>query len=483
MPSSLWISLPLSALFLSALAFGQADDCSAPTPITGLGLWPFDNTAMTDSGWCPGGVCSCNDSGFHQIHDIFYVWTAPSDGNFQFVTEDNERDWFLGSSARIQVSAGTDCSAVCLTTGSPLADTSTGPGGAGHWLFWNALIFDVQAGDEFLLRIATTDNPSLDDAFDGTPNGTLEIFAIDPAPANDDCSAPTPIAGVGTFPWDTTAPAITTSGFSGGSLCISQTCWYDQTYAEKDLFFTWAAPCDGTYRFKDTGGNAPQSIRMMVHEGADCSATCIGGYVVGCLINSVVHIDVHVVAGQELLIQVGGQGYPAGWTGASELTIEAVDTACSPSISCPQVFPNSAGDYVTLRNSHDYGSGLRLVADGGPPGRWGMFLASDATAGMQVVRSGLLCLSGDILRYSPRNAALANRPEFDSLGAFDDAGKFQHFGSPGLGAYPVPNDLPTQFDLAIAPGSTWAFQLWYRDETLNGSPTANLSDAAIVTFP
>jgi hypothetical protein len=90
------------------------------------------------------------------------------------------------------------------------------------------------------------------------------------------------------------------------------------------------------------------------------------------------------------------------------------------------------------------------------------------------VSDGLLCLAAPIGRYSPAAGGTLN-----SIGRFDAAGVLQSLaGNSSVGSgYDVPAALPSPPGGVIGIGSTWHYQLWYRD-----GPNSNFSDGISVTF-
>ncbi len=74
--------LPLLAATLLATSVGAqgSDDCATPTPISGSGLFPFDNTGAT-TGAEGQTEPLCYAFGTAQVsNDIWFAWTAPSTG-------------------------------------------------------------------------------------------------------------------------------------------------------------------------------------------------------------------------------------------------------------------------------------------------------------------------------------------------------------------------------------------------------------------
>ncbi|MEZ5973961.1 MAG: hypothetical protein R3E96_03695 [Planctomycetota bacterium] len=145
---------------------------------------------------------------------------------------------------------------------------------------------------------------------------------------------------------------------------------------------------------------------------------------------------------------------------------------------------NSTGNPVVVSGLvSPVGSGLHLDAVGGPIGDFRYFLVGDtANASNPVVLGdGLLCLDvagGGILgRYNVVGGAL------NSIGVFDGDGRLVNAAGTSLAGvgYDVPAVLPLPGSPAITAGSTWHFQLWYRDSGA-GAGHSNLSNGLSVGF-
>lgn len=149
-------------------------------------------------------------------------------------------------------------------------------------------------------------------------------------------------------------------------------------------------------------------------------------------------------------------------------------------VFCQPAGTNSSGDSVVLipGPSASAGSGMHLNAFGGPPGQAGYFLVSGGNAGSLAVGQGTLCLSGPIGRYSPVFGGAGN-----SLGDFNLAGIFRSTsGTSGQSAvgFDIPASLPAPIGGSIVSGSSWHFQLWYRDQ--NPGSTSNFSSGLTLQF-
>ena len=91
------------------------------------------------------------------------------------------------------------------------------------------------------------------------------------------------------------------------------------------------------------------------------------------------------------------------------------------------------------------------------------------------VSQGLLCLAPPLGRYTPTAGSAQN-----SVGKFNAAGVFENlFGNSSVSTgFDVPAALPDPPGGTIVAGSTWHFQLWYRD--VGG--VSNFSNGLSVTF-
>lgn len=128
---------------------------------------------------------------------------------------------------------------------------------------------------------------------------------------------------------------------------------------------------------------------------------------------------------------------------------------------CSPANPNSTGEPAVIdaigSNTTSVGD-LTLIANQIPPGKFGMFIASQST-GMTTPPGGqgLLCLAGNIGRF---NTQIFQGP----------TGIIQV----DMGQMPVNPPIP------VVPGSTWYLQCWYRDN--NPGQTSNFTDALSITF-
>ena len=105
---------------------------------------------------------------------------------------------------------------------------------------------------------------------------------------------------------------------------------------------------------------------------------------------------------------------------------------------------------------------VELTASGLPPNQFGYLLASLTPAFNPLPggSQGNLCLGGVIARFT---------------------GQVQSSGAAGTIVVPVDlTIIPANPTTSVAPGETWHFQLWYRDQ--NPGPTSNFTPARAIEF-
>lgn len=552
---------------LPHIATGSNSDCSTAAGITGYGVWGFNTSGASTSGFSGGGACA--DGGSQDLGpDMFWQWTASAAGDVEILLTAPHHD------TKLNVHMGAGCAASCLDYNDDA------------YMFSSAIVLRaVATGETFLIQVGGWDSQA--------GAGTMEI-APAPAAPNDGCSTAIPLAGIGSWPFNT--GGATTSLFSGGGACYSD--------INMDLFWEWTAPSTGDFVIA-TGGSSFDP-KISVHAGSGCGATCIAfdddsgvGY------NSQVLVE-NLAAGDTVLVQVGGWGiqrgpgqlavteffgpcsvYPPDAYAPNQscataaaiedgsyslavckskpdfftLTVADGDTlsidvffstgtadvdamlygpgtcsddqgsACDNTLACGysgsdnenlvwtnttgsemecvlrvHLWPDTAGENNTYdlvitgaladgpamfcnpANTHSGGSSVTLAysgfsgpqlfhleAAGGPIEQFGYFLvaATPYEPGIPV-SLGRLCLLNPIGRYSPSAG-----PTLNSIGRFDGAGLFQSLGgnsSVGTG-FDVPAELPSPPGGVISSGSSWHFQLWYRD-----GAASNFSNGVSVLF-
>ena len=568
------------------------DTCATPAPLVGTGSFAWDNANATTSGFDGGNPATCFSPSNGTTttaaisRDLFFVWSVPADGTYQFDTENSP----VNDDTKLAIHAGADCTATCLAADDDSGDTPQ---------FSSKIVLaGLTAGDQYLLQVGSWTDTSAAGA------GLLNIAQVGGGGGGqgDSCSNPVPITGVGSWPFDTTTS--TASGFAGSG---AGSCLAGVQSMGVDTFFRWTAPQAGDYRV-DTCG-ATYDTKLAVYLGPGCGTACTGYNDDGPCGGLASEVIVSAAAGQTLLIQIGGVGpltgsgqlsissytdpcdalpedalednetcgqaaslddgtwsgltarlddldlytfkVPAGGTVTATCTHDpaaadldlflftpsgcnadpADDPGCVGSLACAwtssatevlswtnttgsdqdcvlrvSVWPfstgtcgaydldlegtgssgpvafcgppnaNSTGSGVSLAGSSASGPGLfHLEAQGGPNNQFGMFLvsASFSEPGL-TVSQGRLCLGAPVGRYSASAGGALN-----SLGRFDASGVLQNlFGTSSVGTgYDLPTALPSPPGGSISAGSTWSFQLWYRD-----GAQSNFSDGLAITF-
>lgn len=152
---------------------------------------------------------------------------------------------------------------------------------------------------------------------------------------------------------------------------------------------------------------------------------------------------------------------------------------------CDPAQTNTSGAAATLlgmRRLSAAGDLLHLEVLGGPPGEFGFLILSAATAPSIPISQGNLCLS---LAAPNQLGYYRSGVETNSIGRFSPAGQWMNLAGNGNGTlgtgYILPDANPIPGQPPIMAGSTWHFQVWYRD-TPFGVGNSNMSTGLSVTF-
>ncbi len=154
---------------------------------------------------------------------------------------------------------------------------------------------------------------------------------------------------------------------------------------------------------------------------------------------------------------------------------------------CDPATPNSTGLPAVLSASSlesGVGTGVHLTGHGGPAGELGYILIGSAPeiANPAPLGNGFLCLSmsGGNLTGSYNFGTTTH-----SVGQFSSLGNFHNLVGTGSSSGDVGFDVPTTNPIAgqgaILAGSTWYFQMWYRDSPA-GVGQSNLTNGLSITF-
>ncbi len=479
----IWDQETLTDTLLNISPLGPApanDTCATPMALTGLGTTPFDNTTAHSS-FFDGGGAPClgpnNPVATQEVptNDLFYTWSPTITADYRIDTVGSGIDTILG------IHLGSDCAATCFE-----ADDNTGGS-----LQSRVDLLGTSAGQGFLIQVGTWVHES-------TASGVLNITILTPAPTNDTCATPTSLVGETALVWDNSHPLLTTSGFDGGDplLCMSPANPGDpaaNTQIHHDLFFAWTAACDQDYLISTAGSTEVTDTKLSVHLGSDCSAVCVASNddidLAGGDYLSEVSLT-GVLSGDTYLIHVGlwENGGQRG-QGALSITGAAPCPCCyGVTISCSPALNHFQGNSVKLDTSYlnsGVASGFHLEAIDGPTLQFGFVLVSASATSSLTLFQGILCLDSPFGRYTANVAANQGVPGLNSIGQFDGAGVLQNLvGSSSVGSgFDVPVQLPfSPTGQTIAPGDTYSFQVWYRDQDGSGGSTANFSNVVTATF-
>jgi len=151
------------ALLISGAALGQgSDSCSGAQAISGLGIFPFDTTASSDSA----------SSGCTMFRDVWFAWTAPATDTFTVST-----CGFASFDTELAAYAGTTCPPV-----TPLAcnDDSCG--------LQSTIFFGGASGATYLIRAGGFSTTS-------TGAGSIEITQGISGGCSDPATGPDVIVG------------------------------------------------------------------------------------------------------------------------------------------------------------------------------------------------------------------------------------------------------------------------------------------------
>ncbi|MBL6719904.1 MAG: C-type lectin domain-containing protein [Planctomycetes bacterium] len=426
----------LAAAHVSPHAWAQAgDSCAAPITILGEGLFPFDTSAMTTDG-VPDTACLA--FGTAQIErDMWLLWTATVDGLAEVST--------CGGAAfdtRLAAYPPFPCGAAALACNDD---------GCG---VQSSLTFAVEAGQDYLLRLGS---------YPGTPGGPGVLAITIQAPVVDAATGHAYLVIPKKLDWYTAkaaAEALVFQGQAGHLATIG-------SQAERDFIIS-------SLSFGRVWIGLEQDTSSSIYT----EPAGAWGWVTGEIFSYT-----SWRAGEPNDTPAGenhGEMFADGtWNDAEFFsgTAEAYLVEFEPgaTLFCTPASPGSVGTPVTLADSGPGGGVLHLEATGGPPGEFGIFLVAAQSSAPVTISAGDLCLAPPLGRY-----AAAAGPGLNSIGQFDGGGRLANFaGTSSVGTgFDVPAVLPAPPGGLILPGSTWCFQLWYRD----AGGVSNFSDGLAVSF-
>lgn len=432
--------LPAALLVGAAAAVNGSDTCATATPISGLGVHNFDNT-----GFSIDGPPDCNGQPVRR--DMWYIWTCTATDGYSVSTCNGTI-----LETRIVIYDGFDCATFPQITCA--AQTCGGQ---------TEVVFNAISGQQYLIRLGSR-------VAGASGSGTFEIstdFCVtaptDPLDPNGDCASAVPITNA-----------------SYTSLFVSKD--------EPDYYYFELAPA-ATLQMDYTFSHGSGDIDVFVYD--DCGVNTIAESLSGSNNEQIIYTNTDTC---DMLISVrteiwtgsgspcnsydlvvsgtGGSGNPCGGGGS-------VTYACDPANN------NSTGTDAKSDVTGSFDSGdaypIHIEVTDGPPSQFGYFLASATAVDPGInVSQGQLCVGAPQVRYTAATATGEGNPDFKSVSVFDASGVLQNLsGTSTTGSgFDIPNYIPGPVSQQVVPGSTWVFQLWYRD--VGG--VSNFSTAAVVTF-
>jgi hypothetical protein len=274
------------------------DDCATPTVLSGLGVFPFDNSvATTGTQGQSESLCAAQYGQTQVESDVWFSWTAPTSGIALVDT-----CGLTTVDTKIAMYAGSGCPAAGTALACSDDNFSCYP--------QTTLAVTVTAGSTYTIQLGTYPGAG------GGP-GSVSIIIIQPAP-NDDCSTAVVISGAGTFPFDTNG---TTTGPQQGLNCGTGTCY-------NDVWYSWTAPASGICVYTLCNGGAFFDTLIVAYAGSGCPSgsalTCNDdscGLVSQCTFN--------VTAGSSYMLQLGSY-YGGTGQGTFDLSIVPPPQPCTP---------------------------------------------------------------------------------------------------------------------------------------------------------
>ncbi|HIG10081.1 MAG: hypothetical protein ABGY71_11840 [bacterium] len=355
------------------------DSCTTAVAIAGQGNFPYDSTGAT-TGLEGQTEVSCSSFGTSAVdNDIWFDWTADATGQATIST----------CSAIFDTKIASYPAGGCPAAGSSLAcnDDTCGLQSQISFPVTNATVYGLQIG-----------------TFPGTAGGVASMDILISAPlANDDCGAPTAVAGQGSFPFNN---GTATTGVEGQTelACYS----FGTSAINNDVWFNWTADATGLATVSTC--SVAFDTRLAVYPSGGCP---VAGSSIACNDDTCglqSEIQFPAVAATTYLLQVGNFPGTVGGLGTFDVFIagpsEPGTAFCfCTALNAPCANGGAAG------NGCDNGAsigGANLTASGVPTvGADTLVLESSGLApnqpglyfqGLNAVNGGLGIVFGDGIR-------------------------------------------------------------------------------------
>ena len=423
----------------STLALNGSDSCTTPDPISGSGIFSFDDSSAT-TGSEGQNETLCFAPGIDA--DVWFVWTAPNSGN---------ATWSLcGGASWMDTKIAVYPGSTCPQDGTAIACNDD------FCSIESRVTFPVVVGGQYMLQLGAYPGSA---GFSG--QFTLAVAAAAP---NDECSTAQPIAGTGVFAFDTSAASTSSQqGLTCGSGVCQSDVWYDWTASSTGMC-TWSL-CNG----------ASFDTLIAVYAGSSCpgagSALACNDDDPNCGTQSTVAFA--CVAGNHYLLQLGAYATGSGTgTFTLDVALQPLTYLCDPGgsvIACPCSNPPSGSGRGCDNSSSTGGasiSGAGTSSLANPtlvfttaaekPSATSILLQGTAsTPAGTVFGQGVRCASGSLKRLYVKTAVAGSitAPDF-GIGDLDIPAR-----SAGLGA-------------PISSGQQRWYAVYYRDPIVLGGCTA-----------
>jgi hypothetical protein len=288
------------------------DNCADATTVVVGGAYTGSTVSGTNDAT---GSCGLSTT----ANDVWFTFTAPSDGAFAFST----------------------CDAVGYDTVLSFWDTCGGAeilcdDDSDFGCTFSGLRSEIRrtmlSGETILVRLA---------GFNGASGSYVltvaEVTPPPPPPANDDCSGALPISAGLDQPYDTTLS--TTSGQAVADCGLTDV-------VEQDIWFTFIAECTGTVEINTCGTTYDTAVAVFDACGGN-QITCSDDGTPACAGNGLAsRATFAATAGTTYYIAVGA--YLAGVDGPGVISV-----ICTPDVTCPSADFNG-DDFVDFFDYDDY---------------------------------------------------------------------------------------------------------------------------------
>ncbi len=279
---------------------GGNDDCASADAISGYGNFPFDSSFAT-TGADGQNEYICYDFGSSAVdNDIWFDWTAPT--TEQVVVQ-------ACNLTSVDTKIGAYPGGGCPSPGSAIACNDDTCG------LQSSISFAAAAGSVYSIQVG---------CFPGASggSGSVDISGVAPPSGNDDCNAPTAIAGQGQFQYDS---STATTGGEGQNeyLCYD----FGSSAIDNDLWFDWTSDFTGN-AVVSTCNIAAYDTKIGAYPGGGCptpgSVLACNDDFTGCGLTSEINFPANT--GTNYMIQVGSFPGAPGGAGTLDISSQAPPT-------------------------------------------------------------------------------------------------------------------------------------------------------------